>query len=96
LTELEAAGFHPGLDAPTTERDPRVAALSELPVEGEVADVRLDSLADVVVIVLRDSGGSIVATWDDGRWWTAEESDALTDALEDELRHKLDDRPLRT
>jgi hypothetical protein len=36
-------------------------------------------------LVLRDPSGAIVATWDEGRWWTPEESDALTAALISEV-----------
>lgn len=31
--------------------------------------------------VLRDDGGQIVATWDEGRWWSLAESEALIAAM---------------
>jgi hypothetical protein len=36
--------------------------------------------------VLRNREGAIIATWDEGRWWTPEESEAFTAALVAELR----------
>ena len=43
-------------------------------------------LAASQYLVLRDPDGVIVATWDEGRWWTPEESDAFTAAIVAELK----------
>jgi hypothetical protein len=49
-------------------------------------------LADATFHVLRDSEETIVATWDEGRWWTSEESDAFTAAIEAEFDGEEDRR----
>jgi len=35
--------------------------------------------------VLRDPDGTIVATWDEGRWWTPEESARFVEVLTSEI-----------
>lgn len=40
---------------------------------------------ELQVQVLRDPEGAIVATWDEGRWWTPEESARFVEALTSEL-----------
>jgi hypothetical protein len=60
FAELQAAGFH---------EDTRDAE------DGHADD---PTLARIILNerfqVLRDPNGTIVATWDEGRWWTPEES----------------------
>jgi hypothetical protein len=87
FTELEAAGFQRGPGA-RPALQPGSAPLSELVVDADVSGVPLETLAGAVFIVLRNSGGSIVATWSEGRWWTPEESDTYSDARGVESEHK--------
>jgi hypothetical protein len=37
------------------------------------------------VQVLCDPGGTVVAIWDEGRWWTPKESDRFVEALTSEI-----------
>jgi hypothetical protein len=85
--ELLAAGFHGGGEP--SERKPGSAPVEELLVEGP----QVISVADAATIMaaamfpaLLNPDGVIVATWDEGRWWTPEESDAFTAALVAEMQ----------
>jgi hypothetical protein len=88
FAELEAAGFHGHPEALTRERPRESAPLSER-VEADLTSVPLETPAGAVFIVLRNGGGSIVATWSEGRWWTPQESDRYSDALDAESEPKL-------
>jgi hypothetical protein len=87
--ELQVAGFHGGPDAEPMTRPAGTAPLDELVVTGPqvitpVAATTL--LAECTFTALRDPDGAIVATWDEGRWWTPSESDAFTAAIVAELK----------
>jgi hypothetical protein len=75
--DLIAAGF----DRPDHGEDkPGQQPLSEMIVPGKqmiTPDVSAQILRQLVVHVLRDPEGEIVATWDEGRWWTPAESRAF-------------------
>jgi hypothetical protein len=83
--DLVAAGF--GHD-PETDK-PGQQPLSEMLVEGESTlvdgDVAAKILRESTFGALRDPEGKIVATWDEGRWWTPEESAEFTRQLGAEL-----------
>lgn len=88
--ELHAAGFHGGPEA-LPEHKPGTAPASELLITGSSSmvvgpDEAATILAAGRALVLRDPDESIVATWDEGRWWTREESDAFTAAIVAELK----------
>ena len=87
LAELKAAGFHGGGEA--AERKPGTPPASELLVPGHELWVNAEQAASILsestFAVLRDEDGWILATWDEGRWWTREDSDAFTRAVADEL-----------
>src|SRR4051794_31919405 len=71
--EMNAAGW----DRPVPQ--PGDAPMDELVVEGEqeiTTGVADQMIAQARYHVLRDAGGKIVATWDEGRWWTPEESNS--------------------
>jgi len=91
MTELRVAGFHGGPEAEPEKRWPGIAPAEEYLVEGTVADIPVQAivafLERAVFIVLRDETGAIVATWDEGRWWTPSESEAYTAVLVAELRN---------
>jgi len=79
FADLRAAGFHAGGEPP--ERKPGTAPALERFVDGRQTIRPEDAsalLAESLFHVLRDPAGKIVATWDEGRWWTPEESDAFT------------------
>ncbi len=81
--ELDEAGFERA-EVEGSERKSGEALLDELLVEGpQVIEPRTAErlFAEGVVGVLRDSDGKIVATWDEGRWWTPDESRQFHDAL---------------
>jgi hypothetical protein len=74
--ELQAAGFR---QATATEtHKPGQQPLDEMLVPGEtvLVDPQLasDILREMPALVLCDPEGAIVATWDEGRWWTPDES----------------------
>jgi hypothetical protein len=80
--ELQAAGFHGGPEAPPVRRSPGTPPISELVVPGEVVQVSAATLlAEAKFRALRDRDSRIVATWDEGHWWTPSESVAFTAAL---------------
>jgi hypothetical protein len=79
--ELQAAGFHGGTEAEPVERKPGTAPASELTTIGEqLVDPTMAKaiLAESTFRVMRDPERAIVATWDEGRWWTPAESDAYS------------------
>jgi hypothetical protein len=89
--ELQAAGFHLGEDLGKDE--PGQQPLDEMLVEGEQVigpDVAAQLLRQSKFLVLRDPQGTIVATWDEGRWWTPEESAEFTRQLVAEMRGEGD------
>jgi hypothetical protein len=61
------------------------------PTDGAVIDqhgVKHD-LNEMFIAVLRDDDGVVVATWDEGRWWTQEESDAFLLTLTNPLMRQM-------
>lgn len=87
MADLQAAGFH--RDEKYEERKPGSPPLDELLLVGlqEIsADVASQVMAEALFPALRDADGVIVATWDEGRWWTPEESEQLMAALIAEAR----------
>ena len=84
FSELQAAGFHEG---ESVERKPGTMPTAELTagVHQIESDVAAAILAESTFRVLRDPAGTIVASWDEGRWWTPDESDAFTQALIQEM-----------
>lgn len=73
--ELQAAGFHQ--EASIEERKPGQQPLDEMVVEGPqtiTPEIAAQLLREGTYHVLRDRDGLIVATWDEGRWWTPAES----------------------
>lgn len=73
--EMVAAGFRQGADVGT--RRPGEQPLDEMLVDGPQSigpDLAAQILREKKVRVLCDSAGKIVATWDEGRWWTPSES----------------------
>jgi hypothetical protein len=88
FAELQAAGFHKGVSPP--RRASGSPPASELVVPGETVLIDVATadtiMADALFVVLRDPSGKIVATWDEGRWWTPEESARFTAALVAALR----------
>jgi hypothetical protein len=84
--ELQTAGFHGGEMA---EPKPGTAPADDVLVEGHSVTVGPDEARNILaaarLVVLRDPSGAIVATWDEGRWWTPEESDAFSAAIAAEL-----------
>jgi hypothetical protein len=78
-TELQAAGFYGGADLGTDK--PGEQPLDEMLLEGLQVlgpDVAAKVLRQGRYGVLCGPDGNIVATWDEGRWWTPEESDEFT------------------
>jgi hypothetical protein len=73
-TDLVAAGF----ERPEVCEDrPGQQPLDEMLVEGRqtlAPDVASQVFRQLKVPVLRDATGQLVATWDEGRWWTPAES----------------------
>jgi hypothetical protein len=63
--ELRAVGFHQGVRA---EGADRLGGPRDIPIDfaGRI-------LRDVTFRALRDPAGKVVATWDEGRWWTPSE-----------------------
>ncbi len=91
MAQLRAAGFYggPGADSHLGEDKPGQQPLDEMLVEGEqriTPDVTVQMLRSATFLMLRDATGSIVATWDEGRWWTPAESDEFTRQIVAELR----------
>ncbi len=85
--ELQAAGF--GRELGLGKDEPGQQPLDEMLVEGEQVigpETAAQILRQARVLVLRDPQGNIVATWDEGRWWTPEESDEFTRQLVAEMR----------
>jgi hypothetical protein len=80
--DLADAGFrHAERGEP---RKPGEAPLDELLVSGQqtiTMETARRILAESWVYVLRDGDGRIVATWDEGRWWTPDESAEFLAAL---------------
>lgn len=79
MADLKAVGFHGGGDL--GEARPGDPPLSEMLVEGRQMvepDTAALLLRHAKLKVLRDTQGRIVATWDEGRWWTPEESDEFS------------------
>ena len=73
--ELRAAGFRGSTQAGTDK--PGQQPLDEMLVEGEQLigpEVAAQVLRHSMWGALRDPEGKIVATWDEGRWWTPSES----------------------
>jgi hypothetical protein len=71
-----------GWDRPLPK--PGDAPMSELAVPGRqtiTPDLASQMLAQAMYRVLRDGHGAIVATWDEGRWWTPDESEAFVAQL---------------
>ena len=66
FAELQAAGFH--------ENAGDVAAEGRQEFDPNLARIVLDERFQV----LRDPDGAVVATWDEGRWWTPDESAEFT------------------
>lgn len=85
--DLRAAGFFSQSSA--VERTPGTPPAQELLVPDstiKVGPVEANTiLAGSVFRALRNREGVIVATWDEGRWWTPEESDAFIAAMVREL-----------
>lgn len=80
--ELRAAGFYSRTPPPR----PGIQPVSEFLIELGPQLAPVESLiADMQVIGLRDGSGRIVATWDEGRWWTPAESDAFLEVLVAEI-----------
>jgi Fe-S cluster assembly ATPase SufC len=44
---------------------------------------------EMLIAVLRDDDGVVVATWDEGRWWTPAESDAFVATLTNPLMRQM-------
>ena len=85
-SELQAAGFD--RDDPG-ESKPGEQPVEEMLVEGEqtiTPDLAAQVLRETVVRVLRDTDGAIVATWDEGRWWTPQESEIFVTRIIAELQ----------
>jgi hypothetical protein len=74
--ELRAAGFRGGFDVGTDK--PGQQPLDEMLVDGQQVVVGPDLAGQILrestFKALRDPAGMLVATWDEGRWWTLEES----------------------
>ena len=85
-SEMAPAGW-PGYGE---ARKPGSAPASELLVEGETVTLAADEarsiMAEARFRVLRDPEGRIVATWDEGRWFTPEESQAYVQRLTEQLK----------
>lgn len=65
-----------------------VATADELEEAGFAGRLREIDGHGVVYSVLHDEDGTIVATWDEGRWWTPEESEAwVATMLNSDVRH---------
>lgn len=82
FAELQAAGFHEGWDL--GEDRPGQQPLDEFLIGGSqiIADETAEQLMRQGRFrVLRDPEGAIVASWDDGRWWTPDESAEYTRRL---------------
>jgi hypothetical protein len=85
LGEMQEAGFHRDM---SSERKPGTAPIAELLVPGRLKltpEAAETVFAEAQYIVLRDPQNAIVATWDEGRWWTAEESAAFVAAIVAEM-----------
>jgi len=88
--ELQLAGFHGGPEEEEITRAPGTPPLSEYMASG-VGEVEIPMntvLAESDSYVLLDPEGKIVATWDEGRWWTPEESDLFTAQLIEEMERE--------
>jgi hypothetical protein len=75
MAEMKAAGFHQGVDLGADE--PGQQPVNEMVIEGTQTldpDTAAQLLRSAAFRVLRDPEGGIVATWDEGRWWTPDES----------------------
>jgi hypothetical protein len=84
--ELQAAGFHQGSDY--GEDKPGQQPIDEMLVEGVqtlTPDVARQLQRGGTFMVLRGPLGNIVATWDEGRWWTPSESAEFTRQIVEEL-----------
>jgi hypothetical protein len=44
---------------------------------------------EMMIACLRDDDGNVVATWDEGRWWTQEESAAFVLTLTNPLMRQM-------
>ena len=89
VAALQAAGFHRNADP--GEDKPGQQPLSEMLVSGSqmlTPDVAAQVMRNALFRVLRDPDGSIVATWDEGRWWTPDESEAFTALLVAQYRRE--------
>lgn len=79
--EVRANGFFGGPEDAAAPDKPGEHPLSEYLVHGETVDLDGRTAARLVrdskVRVLRNPLRVIVATWDEGRWWTAEESEVF-------------------
>jgi hypothetical protein len=87
--ELHDAGFFGGKEAKVPRRKPGTAPIDELLAEGlgwMTPSMAETILAETSSIALRNDEGKILATWDEGRWWTPQESDAFIRQLKKELR----------
>ena len=92
FAELKAAGFHSGLDL--GEDKPGQQPLDEMLVEGEQwvsREIAAQTLRHLLARALRDPAGKIVATWDEGRWWTPDESAELTRRIAAEFQKRAGD-----
>lgn len=88
LAELQAAGFHGGPDRPHGADRPGQQPLEEFLVDGThefTPEVTAQLMRHAKFAVLRDPSSQIVATWDEGRWWTPSESDEFTRQVSAEM-----------
>jgi hypothetical protein len=92
--KLRAAGFPGPSNLEAAQRKPESRALGELLASEEPGEIAGDEastlLAEAWFLTLCDPMGTIVAIWDEGRWWTPEESETLVDALIAELKQRKD------
>jgi hypothetical protein len=71
--EMTAHGFDRPTDGPPL-----------IDQHGNVHDIN-----EMMVAVLRGDDGVVVATWDEGRWWTPAESDAFVATLTNPLMRQM-------
>lgn len=86
MTELQDAGFMPGMP---NEDTPGLMPEEEIILEPGVQTVQMETMAAIMARssfrVLRDEDENIVANWDEGRWWTPEESTAFIKLIQRDI-----------